>query len=466
MKVKLSIFIALLFCYSLAIAQIKNSAKTINQTFELAREKNKPLFLVIDVAPSKQFATKNVSFDKALEKDILEDFVYYQTNRLDTSIRKIILKNKFRSYPAFVFFHPNEDIFLSDFGLSSTRTKYVNMLKKAKELSKEKSITELQKDVYNNPSNNEELKKLIESRQKNGITDNAELIEQFAKNLEVKDLSDYQTVLFILKAGPLVDGMAYKLAYTNRKITDSIYKYESIETRSKINGNIISNTLKSAVKEKNYNRARLAANTSRNTSKSNYLKAQQNYDATMLYYYKNIKDTTSYFNASKLYYNNYFMKLSADSIHKLQEKIKGDQVNKIKNELMLNDNKRFVSKETMDSIKNNNPNVKTTTRTYTTTYLKTSDIYSSGLNDAAWEYYKTGTNNINHLTTAIIWTKRAIEIDKRFNYLNTLSHLLYKVSFYAEAEKTQEEAIELANLQKVNTDRLKETLQQIKNKTL
>ena len=70
------------------------------------------------------------------------------------------------------------------------------------------------------------LKNYISKRQQAGFTDNANLIEKYVDSLNIIDLNNYGVVLFILKAGPLADGRAFKLAYINKNITDSIFKTE------------------------------------------------------------------------------------------------------------------------------------------------------------------------------------------------------------------------------------------------
>ena len=131
-------------------------------------------------------------------KKIRDNFIVFDTKRMDTSIRSIVSTYKITRFPAFLFMHPSKDVFHVDFGYSSTNHKYIAMLDKAMLMSKEKTVSDLESEYLKNPNDYTILKQLIELRKRNGILDNAELIEKYVQGLKVSDFNDYQTVLFIL----------------------------------------------------------------------------------------------------------------------------------------------------------------------------------------------------------------------------------------------------------------------------
>ena len=264
----------------------------------------------------------------------------------------------------------------------------------------------------------------------------------------------------MLKAGPYADGMAYKLAYTNRKITDSIYKTESAALRLAMNAAIISNTLASAIRKKSIVQARSAADFARRITRSNYQRANQQYSYNMLSYYNAVIDTSNYFKEAINYYDTYYMALSADSIEKIELK-KRNQM--LATQTKLNKSRNIVSKEKMDSIVRANPNVRRDTAIVSG---KSSNSFATSLNNVAWKFYKTGTKNINHLSKAMIWSRRSIELEPLAGYYDTLAHILYMMGYHDEAIKTQGEAISRAKDESRSFADMKVALQKMKERSL
>jgi hypothetical protein len=99
-------------------------------------------------------------------------------------------------------------------------------------------------------------------------------------------------------------------------------------------------------------------------------------------------------------------------------------------------------------------------------YALAASTFSTDLNNGAWSVYMTGTKNQNFLTKAMLWSKRSIELSPIAAYYDTLAHLLYRLGFYAEAESTQEKAIELGRATKADTRNMQNELAKIKNKSL
>ncbi|RYG20554.1 MAG: hypothetical protein EOO07_04650 [Chitinophagaceae bacterium] len=440
---KFYLTLILLFTFSLCgFSQKLSDASTFQKTLELAKKKQKPVLLIIspDYPPEVQarIAAGSVLLNEEVVNKAKENFVVFDTKRTDTSMRMIISTYKITRYPAFLFMHPTRDVFHVDFGMSSTKHKYLAMFEKAMLMSKERTATDLQAEHLKNPNDLSILKQLIEIRKRNGITDNAELIETYVQGLRMGDFNDYGTVLFILEAGPYADGNAYRLAYTNRKIIDSIYKKEPIPVRSAINNGIIVNTMIGAARTKNIQRAIRGASLSRSAWKNDFLRGQKSYNSQMLYYYNAIKDTTNYFKLAVQHYDSYYMNLSADSIKKAEAKEKLAMMERIKPTIQ---HKNIVSKEKIDSLAKANPaNVRRESFVASTP----SSNYASDLNNIAYQFYQKGTKNLNYLSKAMLWSKRAIELNPIWTYYDTLAHIYYAMGIYNEAMATQKVAMELA----------------------
>ncbi|WP_316773024.1 hypothetical protein [Pedobacter frigiditerrae] len=472
----MKIYLKLILLFLLPIygfAQNSNDAKTFQKTIEIAQKKQKPILLIITVKPSGEMAAKIKPNQAIKEEDVVKkmkaNFIVFESKFTDTAMRKIIGTYKITNFPSFLFMHPNQDLFYKDFGYSSDKNKYLKMINNALLMSKEKSISELTKAYEANKTDGQLIKQLINLRKKNGITDNSELIEDYVNTLKVGDFNDYETVLFILEAGPQLDGNAYKFSRTNMEIYLKVYKQESSDKRMAINNAIILNSYNAAVKGKNINKAFRVASFVRGTWSSDPEKGAKAYESRMLSYYSAVKDTASYFRNAINFYDRYYMRLSADSIKKLDKKTQAENLEKMRRQLPNNSTNKVVSKEKIDSIRKVNPTQKVTRTEVMTVSSVATNQYSNELNNIAYSFYQTGTKNINHLSKAMIWSKRAIELDPKSGFYDTLAHIYYAMGIHNEALATQKLAMDLAKKENVNADyvvRVADAYEKMKNKTL
>ncbi|MBT2563682.1 hypothetical protein J7E50_05040 [Pedobacter sp. ISL-68] len=470
MKNLIALACVLLAVCTSGLAQELKTSKSLETALEQSFLSKKPVLLIINVTgiskPVNLPANVKVNFKSALEEPevvnkIDENFIVYKTTMTDTNIRSIIREANIKSFPAFVFLRSNKDVFFKDFGNSTDQKKYISMINNALLASKEESISDMETKYNADKSNNVLLKKLIDTRKKLGITNNAQLIEQYANNLKIGDFNDYQNVLYILEAGPYSDGSAYKLAYTNRKIIDSLYRTELPQKRSAINNVIISNTIADAAKNKNTARAISAASFARNTWTKDYRRGDKAYNTQILWYYNTVKDTASYLRTASYFYDNFYMNVSADSIKKIEAK---DREALTQKHIAFSPYKQTISKEKLDSLQKT-AGAKVITQSFVSVGSP-SNSYANELNNAAWKFYEIGTKNLNYLSKAMIWSRRSIELNPIPGYYDTLAHILYRLGYNEEAIKTQEMAIDKAKSEKTSTANLESELKKIKTKTL
>jgi tetratricopeptide (TPR) repeat protein len=458
----------------LAVSQSLSDAKTYQKTIELAQKRQKPILLIINIKPSGEMAAKIKPNQAIKEEDVVKtmkaNFIVFESEFTDTAMRKIIGTYKITNFPSFLFMHPSGDLFYKDFGYSSDKNKYLKMMDNALTMSKEKSMSDLAKAYEANKTDGQLIKQLINLRKKNGITDNSDLIEDYVNTLKVDDFNNYETILFILEAGPQIDGNAYKFSRTNMIVFNKIYLQEPLDKRIAINNAIIMNSYNAAVKGKNINKALQVASFVRGTWNSDYEKGAKAYESRMLSYYSAVKDTASYFRNAINFYDRYYMKLSADSIKKLDKKNQAENLERMKRQMPNNSNSKMVSKEKIDSLIKANPTQKITrTETMSVSSTMATNQYSNELNNIAYRFYQTGTKNINHLSKAMIWSKRAIELDPKSSYYDTLAHIYYAMGIHSEALVTQKLAMDLAKKENVNADyliRATEAYEKMKSKTL
>ncbi|MEJ5994470.1 hypothetical protein WG904_08575 [Pedobacter sp. Du54] len=471
----MKIYLKLIFAIMLPLCgfsqQKLSDATSFSHAIELATTNKKPLLIIIGIK-----LPENVTFPVVPNKAISDpevfqkmktNFVVYETDRGNEEIKPIITKFKIVNFPTFLFMHANGDVFHSEFGYGVNKNKYLLMLNRAISYSKEKSLSELEDYYVSHKEDNVALKKLIETRVRNGLTDNSKLIESYVNNLKIADLSDYETVLFILKSGPLADGNAFKMAYSNRKIVDSIFKVEPIQSRIAINNTIIANTMANAIKTKNRSQAITAANLARSTNGSDYQAGNRGFYTNILNYYRAVKDTANYIRTAISFYDSNYMTISADSIKKIEAKQR--QRNVVPPRVFPGQayNPNNLSQRQIDSLKADPRTVvRRETSGVMTSMVSMSNSYASALNSAAWAFYMTGTKNINFLLKAVSWATRSLELNKSPNAYDTLARLFYQLGYFEQAIKTEQTAIEQAQQNKVPYENLRDVLKKMKNKTL
>ncbi|TKB99060.1 thioredoxin domain-containing protein [Pedobacter cryophilus] len=428
-------------------AQKINYEKTLDAAKAKSEKLNKPLLIQITIQPQTQNITfpKEISIPEVVNK-FNKEFINFKIDRADTAAMKIISRYKVNSFPAFIFLDSKGGLLLKDFGNFMQAQKYITMADLALSRSKEKSLVDYDKEYKAKGFDGDFLKNYISKRMNFGITDNALLLDQYVEFLRVADLNDYQQVLFILKGGPLAYGKAYRLAYINAKIIDSIFKTEPLAVRQTFNNAIINNTMAYAIAKKNIQWATAASNFTRTSWATDYRLAQKNSSLKMIDYYWAVKDTANYLRQASYFYDQHYMNISKDSIAKLNTK-----------------NTEEARKAAFEQAKRINPDSSFTT-SFRVSY-QTNQIPVE-LNNAAFFVFLTGTKNTNYINKAISWSKRSIELEPNYGFYDTLAHLLYRLDFYAEAEVNQIKAIELAKEKNINTTALQNELDKIKQRTL
>ncbi len=436
----------MLFFFVTSWSQKINYQKSFEEARMLSVEQNKPLSILVTMLPPANVTNfLAVLNNPEVVAKFNSCFINYKVAREDTASNSIIRQYKVYRFPSFVFLDSKGGVMSKNAVIRPFVPELIKLADVAINAGSEKSLVDFDKEYAAGRYNITFLKEYITKRKKAGIKDNAVLIEKYVDSLTIADLGNYQQVLFILQAGPLAEGRAYKLAYTNKSIIDSIYKTEIFEERTAINNGIIANTMASAIANKNIARAYTAANFTRGTWTRDYREGQKNYTLKLLQYYTGVKDTIAYLREAVIFYDQYYMNISTDSIkNREKQKIETARRN-AKDEGIVNRN-GVVS------------------RSFSFAYAP--NISATELNNAAWTFYKSGTQDGTYLTKAMLWSKRSIELNPVAGYYDTLAHLLYQLAFYAEAESTQQKAIELAKAEKRNVKEMEEELTKIKRKAL
>ncbi|MGV3686597.1 MAG: hypothetical protein ACO1NS_13280 [Daejeonella sp.] len=444
---RISTLLALLIWASATIAQSIKYEKSFEAAQAKAREQNKLLCLLITTKPAVGVSQVLTGLDDpAIVKIFTENFVGYKVDRSDSASRPLIRANQLTGFPAFAFFDSKGGLLFKQIG-NLPAPLLTDMFNRALAEKGKESIIDLDEKYKTGDRSNAFLKNYINRRMNAGIDKNAELIEEYVKTLTINDLEKYGEVLFVLKAGPFIDGRAYGLINTNRKLVDSIFKREIYDVRAAINRRMIENTLESAIAEKNITRASAVRHfTTMLSSKTNPVAAWAAGDRQMLRYYSGIKDTAQYLAMAVRHYDQHYMRLSADSIRK------------------LTDRAQEVARSRANELAELNRPTGAAVRSVSYTYAN--NLFAAELNNGAYSVYTTKTTNPKYLMPALQWVKRSIELRPTPESYDTLAHLHYRLGHFAEAEASQLKAVELGKAAKGNITILEASLKKMKSRTL
>lgn len=413
-----------------AFGQNINYQKTFAQTLNLASKVNKPIFIY--------FTTKNVHLPDSLhiKPDGFtspETTAYYNKNFINFTVdlsdsTGLKIKNMYYpdAFPAYIFLDSKGGLVYKASGITNPADKYIAFAKTALQRIKSgNTITHFEQlDKEGKLTAGTQLKQLMDLRRALNMPDDQSLLDRYVATLTVKDLDDYNTILYVLQAGPLANSKTYTLININRKLIDSIFKKESLATRTAINTRIITNSHTLAIKNKDLALAQSAANYARYTWGKDYRKASKISTSEMLMYYKGIKDTLNYFNTADYYYDDYYMNISSDSARR--SSVYAPETINLSPKSIFTPNSSGV---------------------ILTTHVIKASPYSSvaaTLNNVAWDFYTMGTHNRIHLVKALMWSKRATELDAQYSYYDTMAHILYQLNFIDEAMINQQKAINIA----------------------
>lgn len=448
MKKTILILTLIACCFVSVEAQKINYESSIEKAKKIALQQQKPLAILITIQPPVPMPDfMNGLNDDTVINKLNSHFINYKVAMEDTvASRKIIRDYKIVRFPSYIFLDSKGGLLFTDAAFIARAKSLLDIIDKAIAATKEKSLVDYDSAYNAGNKSTAFLRDYILRRRKAGITNNADLIETYVNGLTVSDLKNYAEVLFILKAGPIVDSNAYKLVFTNRGIVDSIFKTEPMADRVAMNSATIENSMIKAIAEKSIARAYATANFTRNSWTSDPAEAQKKWYMKMLQYYNGVKDTAGYLQKAAVFYDQYYMRISLDSVRK-KDSLRYETA---KNKAMEN--------------AGINANGKTTTRTFSFSYAK--DSYATELNNAAWSFYQYAGNINEYLLKAMLWSKRCIEYSPKPAYYDTYAHLLYRLKFYDEAESMQKNAIESGKAEKSNTTGFEEEYKKIKNRTL
>ncbi|MEJ2881528.1 hypothetical protein [Pedobacter sp. GR22-6] len=404
-KLLISFLLALVWSSSAAYAQI-----VYEQNYSAALKKSqavkKPVFIFLVPKDSTGLTNKGGLNETETSQFYNTNFVNLKLTSVERDAIRLASLHNVRVYPGCIFISSDEKLICKTNGVKAGDKFFIDLGKEALDrLESRIALVNFDEKYASGEISRKFLKDYINLRIKTGTTNNGQLIEKYITYLTIAEFDEPGELLFIFKAGPLLTGNAYKLLYHNEKLANSILLSLPLSEGITINERIGNNTLYDAIATKNLSAAMRSASFARNTHANNYNAGDKLYTWNMMQYYKGVKDTANFFSTAGRYYDTFYMKIGLDSVKNAKRK--------------------------SDSTGKFNETAHTADR----------------LNSAAGQFYEFGAKNDAQLSKAMLWSKRAIEINPDPKYYDTLAHILYRLGFHDEAVLNQQKALKLSKLQ-------------------
>lgn len=235
------------------------------------------------------------------------------------------------------------------------------------------------------------LKTYLQKTDSLDIPTNQDVLDAYVSQLKVGDFDNLETVVFVMRQGPVIGSRGYSLARSNRLIIDSLYANLPLSLRKKINGRIIRNSFRQSVRKRNQRLARETASYVQDTwDKSNPFQGLLASERYMLSYYWNVRDTAQFLIRAKNFYDNYYMRMGPDSLGKIDFAEK----NGVKN-------RRLPLDSALQKVYDKRPS------RYDSLYVVR---HAKSLNGAALSYFRLDSLNKDRLFDALRWSQRAVEL--------------------------------------------------------
>lgn len=444
MKTTLISFFTFFISFACQAQGINFEKGAMSVVLQKARLSEKPIMLFLDgpviTKKNEQYQQRSVLNETKVALAFQDNFVCYRAAL--GSKESIQLQKRYGTvvFPCFLFLNSDGKLVYRSAGFMSSAEQYMKLVDYVTTALKSgNNIADYQKRYQSGDKSERLLSAYISAKIHIGFYDNADLIDDYVESLKLKDVNNYNEMLFILQAGPAVDSKAMKATYFYPSLRDSIYKTQPLNMNITINRRIIKNSFDRAIAKKDANLARNAGNFVSGSYGKDYKSGEWVRQSNMLNFYKAIKDSSSYLRQAAYFYDNNYMSISIDSAKRLQQK----QLDSAK-----------VRQEKMASKGKNAKNI-----CLICIATPKANGTATALNNAAWDFYETGTTNEIHLLKAITWCRRSLAIEPAYYAYDTYAHLLYRLNMFEEAEYAQQKAIQLAKEKKLNSSKIKDLTQ-------
>lgn len=290
------------------------------------------------------------------------------------------------------------------------------------------------------------LKKYLIEQDSLNMHTNQQALLAYVNQLQISELGNFETVLFLMKCGPLLNGQVHYLANLN-KLADSIFRSQPTSVRSRIRNRMIQHTLSEAI-AKNDRSMLQAVNQYIQTNLYRHpARAQLAQNHYTMRFYRFRRDTAMYLQSVRTNCDGFFMKIPPDSLAKMDYAVRiGKTYSNYRKQPLFDSVQNSLYEEKYKRV-----GVKAVSR-----------YYAGSLYHGAYAFSQLAADDNEHLLTAIGWLKRAISYRSDVAaYHHTLATLLQKAGFIHEALITQQTALKTAKKAGMNPTRFEEQLKRL-----
>lgn len=458
---KLLLYSALLIAFQ-SHAQISfiDSTTTWEQLSKAAKKDKKLLFIHFWGSGCEQCnEVANQGFKSpGLQKIFQDNFIAISTDITSENGKKLAEKFQIRAPFVSLFADPEGNLLNRYNGTTNNAGTYLENAKLAIQRKSGKQLSDYEKEYQKGERSIVFLKEFIRKRREVNLP-SGDLLDEYVGKLPVDSLADLQVIRFIFQQGPTLDSRAYKLIQAiggsgkgNKRLVDSLYKSIPYQEAVAINRAIIANSMQKAVQTKDINLASQTAYFTQQTYSPDFNSGRLYYHRGLINFYYTIKDTTSYFRESNLFITNTHLRMTVDSLKRIDEAA------------------FEKSRERQMPMGPGGPR-------QAVQFAPPSQHFHMELNEHAWHFYQLN-NKTRDLEQALMWSKKSMEWyedlrrDKNYMplgnpaYIDTYAHLLYKLNRKSEAIEWQTKAVEAQKVTGQSWVSMEKDLEKMKAGTL
>ena len=419
-----------------------------SQLLERAAKENKPMFLVIHQRDD-QFIPFRGSVSKTAEDILNTQFVsgIVQVDRdeFDHPLQRVFYLNK----PMYLVTDKDGIPILRVDRAVDGGAELERLLDSVNTLAKAETLGKLTAQYRKGMRQQSLLNKILRYNQTFDQYTDQQLLSDYMAQLTIEQLNNFETVIFLLSCGPVYNSKSYLLARTNNKMVDSLYSSLPLPVRKKINNRIIQRTFRESLDQKNFSLAQEVGYFAYTTWTPNHLRASNSQAFYPLEYKRLMKDSLSYVQMARNYYDQSFYRVDPDSLSRI-DFAQDRQIKFSRSRLLLDSAQNAEFKSLVGKGRK---------------YYQ--DDQATNLNYGAQQILAFEKNNTEVIFDAIRWQKKTIDLKPdvaAFRY--TMALLLYRVGFYAQAEAEQQKAVTLSKTNKLYHKKMQSILKQILSRSL
>jgi len=443
------IFLCWVFVYP-AIAQQQTFPQKEDylQLLERAAKENKPMFLVVHQRDDQFIPFRGSVSKKAkdmLSTQFVSGIVQVDRDEFDHPLQRAFYLNK----PMYLVTDKDGIPILRVDKAVDGGDELENLIDSANTLAKAETLGKLTAEYRKGMRQQSLLNKILRYNQTFDQYTDQQLLSDYIAQLTIEQLNNFETVVFLLSCGPVYNSKSYLLARTNSKMVDSLYSSLPLPVRKKINNRIIQRTFRESLDKKNFSLAQEVGYFAYTTWTPNYLRASNAQAFHPLEYKRLMKDSLSYIQMARNYYDQSFYRVDPDSLSRI-DFAQDRQIQFTRNRLLLDSAQNAEFKSLVGKGRK---------------YYQ--DDLANNLNYGAKQILAFERNDPSVIFDAIRWQKKTIDLKPdvpAFRY--TMALLLYRVGFYAQAEEEQQRAVKLSKSNKLYQEKMKAVLKQMQSRRL